>query len=747
MRSIFESISSLVVNRPKLVLGALCLIFIASIVGMSMLKMQTGNETYLDKNTPKGIAFSHYEDTFSQDTLVILIESNDPLNPDVIAYLDKITPGLKNLQYINSVSSIADLVKQANNGNIPRSSGEIKNIKESIPSEVLNRYIPSNLLTMMMVKLDVGMTDQKQKSVMNNVRSFLNSSHPPPGVTVTLTGNPVFQQEMGQELSKSMGTLIMGAMVLMVIVLGLLFAYVSHRFIPVLIVAIGLILTFGIMGLCGVHLNTAVIAAFPVLIGLGIDYAIQFHARLEEEARKGSLINAVKITITRTGPAVLFAMIATTMGFIAMFISPVPMIRSFGLVAIIGVAVCYMTSLIGIPLIAILIKYKPKGIPGEEKPTKADLVLSKIAVTIAKNPLPILMVAILFAFIGLQVDPSIPISTSERTFVPSDMPAKISLDKVSRTIGSTTPVPILVTGNNVLSPDVLTWIETFQKNELSLYMEITGSTSIVDYIKIYNNGTVPQTQFEIDEVISKIPEGVRNEFLNGRTETVIEFSTKRLEMPQQDELKTQMMNDLVLLTPPPGISASITGSFDLFTTLISDISESKEQMTLLGFILIVAFLALIYRKIHAVTPIVPIVCIVGWNAVDMLILNIDYTPMTACLGSMTIGVAAEYTILIMERYLEERETAASTIDAIRESVRKIGSAIMVSGFATFFGFSALMLSNFNMISNFGLTTVIAVLFSLIGAVAIMPAVLSVLDELIKDVHTIEDKVLHHPHKE
>ena len=98
MRSIFESISSLVVNRPKLVLGALCLIFIASIVGMSMLKMQTGNETYLDKNTPKGIAFSHYEDTFSQDTLVILIESNDPLNPDVIAYLDKITPGLKNLQ-------------------------------------------------------------------------------------------------------------------------------------------------------------------------------------------------------------------------------------------------------------------------------------------------------------------------------------------------------------------------------------------------------------------------------------------------------------------------------------------------------------------------------------------------------------------------------------------------------------------------------------------------------------------------
>jgi hydrophobe/amphiphile efflux-3 (HAE3) family protein len=395
MRSIFESISSLIVNKPKIVFGVLFLVFITSVIGMSMLTMQTGNDTYLDKNTPKGIAFSHYEDTFSQDTLVILIESNDPLSPDVIKYIDQISRPLQNLQYISSVSSIADLVKQANDGEIPRSSGEIKKLKESIPSEVLERYIPSNLLTMMMIKLDVGMTEQKQKSVMNNVRSFLDSTSPPPGVTVTLTGNPVFQQEMGEELSKSMGTLIMGAMVLMVIVLGLLFAYVSHRFIPVLIVAIGLILTFGIMGLFGVSINTAVIAAFPVLIGLGIDYAIQFHARLEEEARKGSLADAVRMTITRTGPAVMFAMLATTMGFIAMFISPVPMIRSFGLVAIIGVVVCYFTSLIGIPLIAVLIKYKPKGRIGEEKPTKADMVLSKTAVAIAKNPVPILMIAVL----------------------------------------------------------------------------------------------------------------------------------------------------------------------------------------------------------------------------------------------------------------------------------------------------------------------------------------------------------------
>ena len=54
----------------------------------------------------------------------------------------------------------------------------------------------------------------------------------------------------------------------------------------------------------------------------------------------------------------------------------------------------------------------------------------------------------------------------------------------------------------------------------------------------------------------------------------------------------------------------------------------------------------------------PIVCVVGWNAVAMLILNIDYTPMTACLGSMTISCGCRIYDPIMERYLEERETAA-----------------------------------------------------------------------------------------
>jgi hypothetical protein len=152
-------------------------------------------------------------------------------------------------------------------------------------------------------------------------------------------------------------------------------------------------------------------------------------------------------------------------------------------------------------------------------------------------------------------------------------------------------------------------------------------------------------------------------------------------------------------------------------------------MTLLGFIFVFVFLVLVYRHLHAVSPIIPIVFVVGWNAVMMHLIGLTYNPLTATLGSMTIGVAAEYTILVMERYAEEEERLHDHIAAIQESVKKIGTAITISGLATFFGFSALCLATFPIISNFGISTLIAVAFSLIGAIFIMPAVLSLVGSL------------------
>jgi hypothetical protein len=158
-------------------------------------------------------------------------------------------------------------------------------------------------------------------------------------------------------------------------------------------------------------------------------------------------------------------------------------------------------------------------------------------------------------------------------------------------------------------------------------------------------------------------------------------------------------------------------------------------MTLLGFAFIIGFMILVYRRFRAISPVIPIIFIVGWNGAIMYLLGLDYTPLTAVLGSMTIGVASEYTILIMERCEEELARGMEFLDAIQIAVQKIGTAITASGMTTVFGFAALTLSTFNIISNFGIVTVITVGFSLLGAIVVMPAVLSLMYRYTGRAHT------------
>ena len=751
----FEGIARTINRRPLVVAAMVCALFCVAVFGMAQITMESGWNTYLDENSQKGVVYSEYIDNFQPDsTIILIIETSDPLNPDILSFIDDLEKDIRQQENIKGTQSIVDVLRSSHGGTLPSSRAEIDRIVSALPEDTRNLVAPSNILTLVQVQLDESVSEEVQRSALDTMVSLVENTEKPPGVTVEFSGSPAFMQQMRDGLSNNMGILIGGAMLLMIIAMGVLFAYVRYRFMPVLLVGIGLVISLGLMGLAGIGLNMAVIGAFPVLIGLGIDYAIQFHARFDEEARKGSPGDAVFMTVTKTGPAVLYAMLATCMGFVAMFVSEVPMIRSFGLVAIIGIFTSYWVSCVGVPTLCLLLKYRPKqqktqacyavgtdacdfvmdnSSPGSGKRTPLSYgnFLTGVSVKIAKNPVPVLLILGCIACAGFAIDPFIPVQTSESSFVPADMPAKINIDKVTRIIGSTSTADFYIRGHATDLETVL-WIREFQEYELSHHPELTEARSIVTAILQYNGGIMPKTQADLDRVLFSIPEATRGDYLGGSMSGVVKFSTIDLDMTQKDALKQQMIGDIAFLEPPAGMSIIPIGSFDLYTTLLSSLAHSKDLMTYLGFLLVFVFLVLVYRHLHAVTPMIPIIFIVGWNAAAMYLMDIAYTPLTATLGSMTIGVAAEYTILVMERYAEEKERLHDNLAAIQESVHKIGTAITVSGLATFCGFSALCLSTFPIVSNFGVTTLIAVGFSLAGAIFVMPAVLSVVGRFEKE---------------
>jgi hydrophobe/amphiphile efflux-3 (HAE3) family protein len=744
MRPPFELIADIVVKKPKMVLIVVALMVVAALVGTSFIVMETGSETYLDPDTPRSMLLSEYTETFQSESIMLLIESDDVLNLETLRYLERLEGEIANERYITGTSSIVSLLQQRNGGTLPRSSAEVNAIRASVPAEIASQYIPSNLLTISVITLEPGLSQETKNSVLENLEAIVALSNPPPGVHVVITGEPAFQQQMGEEMGTSMGTLILVAMVLMVVAVGLLFSHVRYRFLPVGIVAGGLILTFGAVGYARYPITMVAIAAFPVLIGVGIDYAINIHSRFDEEARKASLEEAAWITITKSGPSILFAMLSTSMGFVALWISPVPMIAGFGIVCVIGVACCYLVALLAIPSLGILLKYRPlhgRNSETEESGSshlmeRYNIAVGNLARVIAKHAIPILLICSLLGVIGFLMDSEIAINTNEDTFVPQDMPALINLKKVSRTMGSTSSLPVYIRSDNVLDIGTIRWMHDFQQYEASHNSKITGSDSIATLILRYNNGQLPSSNPEVNAVLARIPEAEIARYVSGKTDAVILFSTVEMENEVAMAMIDNFAREIEWNEPPPGVSVRVTGMGEMFTNLIREINIGKTRMTILAFALIFVLLLLIYRNaVKAITPVIPIMMIVGWNGLVMYVLGIDYTPMTATLGSLTIGVASEYTILIMERYYEEKANGLPVIDAIQQATRQIGTAITVSGMTTVFGFAALLASSFNMISNFGLVTVITVGFSLIGAIIVMPAIIVLMSRLDRPVQT------------
>ena len=756
MISPFAWIASAINRKPFVVAGIILTVLLIAFYGAGLTTMKTGSDTYMDKTEPVGMLLDHYTNTYGSESLIIIIEADDVTSTDVLTYMAGLEKDISNERYIASVTGPAGMLTEASGGILPTSIADVATAKERLPPEIREMFFQSGMMGLIAVGLEPGIGDESAQAVTGTIESIIAFSEPPAGVTITASGSPAFAKQMGDEMGTSMGSLIALAMLLMVVAMTFLFSHVRYRFLPVAVVACGVLLTFGVMGLTGIAVSMVVVAAFPVMIGIGIDYAIQFQSRLDEEIRHSTITEAVRTTVTKSGPSVLLAMLSTSLGFMALFIAPFPMVVDFGVTCVIGVACCYLAALIMIPTFATIVKYRPKEAhnpldkveacqldwegcdhtPESGEKTRGSLMarydhfLGGLAVRIASNPVPILLILGCIAVVGIQLDGLVPINTDEDSMVPPDMPAMVDMNKVLRTMGSTSTIPMILRTDDLLNPDTLTWIKDFSEYEISRHDEITGARSITTLIEQYNSGSLPSTEGETEAAFAKIPEETRRSYINGKMETVIEFSTTDMSVTAAQGLIKAMEGDLEWFGTE-GTSTVFTGGLKMFADMIDDIKNIKAPMTILGFGLIFAFLLLTYRKFTAVSPLVPIVMIVGWNGLIMYIVGLDYTILTATLGAMSIGVASEYTILIMERYQEERQGGKDPETAIRRSIQKIGTAVTVSGLTTVFGFSALLLCTFPMISNFGMVTVLTVGFSLVGAIIVMPAVIGLMERGVR----------------
>jgi len=478
------------------------------------------------------------------------------------------------------------------------------------------------------------------------------------------------------------------------------------------------------------------------------------------------------------GPVIGAACIATIAGFAAFALSPSPLVRSFGLLLVMGVALAFVVALTGgLAALGLSGWRGSRGVTAEPPPSGPrrfqgvaarlqSIGVAAIAMAIA-SPRRVLAAGLLLAVCGWVASAGTGVETDIRDLAPSNLAALKDLKELEKETGISGDVNVTVKADDPTSPAVISWAQGFQQRVLARHgfsganpscadAQICPALSLTDFFggasSASSGSSAASTQSvgDVHALVQALPCFISQIVISHRgpcdptagTTPIgdtadIAFGIRVQPLSDQqdliDDIRSQI-NPPDGPSPPPGTTVELAGLPVLAAEANTDLSQSRWWLPLVGLLAVGVVLALIYRSVRrAVIPLIPVVMATGWSGLVVAALGISLNPMSATLGALVIAIATEFSVILSARYASERTAGHSVGEALRRTYLRTGAAVLASGVTAIAGFAVLAIAGLPLfddiglisvapvLRDFGLVTVADLLVALAGVMLVLPA--------------------------
>ena len=549
--------------------------------------------------------------------------------------------------------------------------------------------------------------------------------------TVTTTGAAVLLGDINEYLRGGFVTL--GGIALAVMAGLLLAAFaVRWRLLPLGVVAVGLVWAFGLAGYLNIPLSVVTISGLPVLLGVGIDFAVQLHSRVEEEAQLDRARHPVAEALTRLMPALILATVAAVASFLALEVSEVPMIRDFGILLAVGLPV--------IVAVTVLLTTASLGFRERRRPTPPKNYthgpLGRTVVALGSLPrftaIPLMLVSVAVFVGGVFTEEKLKVETDPEKWVNQSSQVIKDIDKIKAETSSSSELGIFIQADDLFADQTVEFVDGFAREQLEKYPDdlLTASslvTTVSFLMEIPDTTLMAPTGEDIRAAYAVAPEAIRYSTVNeGRNAYNLVFRTG----PGSLEERAVVVNGIRdTVNPPEGISATPSGLAVVGVGLLDNFQANRVELTY--YALAAVFLILLVRYlslVRALLSMVPVLIAVGLTSLIAWAAGITLSPLTAVGGPLVIALCTEFTTLIVQRHLEERRRGREPRAAVDEAAARTGRAFMVSAMAAVIGILVLAVSSLPLLRDFGLVVAMNVGVALLSALIVLPPLLVWADE-------------------
>ena len=257
-------------------------------------------------------------------------EAHKMKDPEVVAVMEKFGRYMADVVNYGGTRDIPNLVRSINRlyhyddprwSLVPATQRDVGNTLfmyeagAAIPGVILE-YMDLEGRTANFVVFFKDATGPTVFAALEAAKKFLDEN-PMEGVTPQFAGGIVGTTAAGnEEVERS--ELNQTILIMVVVMLSVMLTYrsITAALLVFVVLAMAVIINRAYMGFRGIGLNINTLPVTAVGIGIGVDYAIYMLDRMREEVRHRTLEDAVRVSLSTTGAAVLFTAVTVVAGIV-----------------------------------------------------------------------------------------------------------------------------------------------------------------------------------------------------------------------------------------------------------------------------------------------------------------------------------------------------------------------------------------------------------------------------------------------
>jgi len=521
---------------------------------------------------------------------------------------------------------------------------------------------------------------------------------PPPGVEVTLSGNPVVFATVLDVLSLFL--LIIPPIVIFLLVATFYATIGDLRLsaLAILPAGLGSLWTFGVIFGLGreVDIVTVIVPIFVIVMGSadGLHFVTHF-----QEESGGSSVDRVRSALQEVGTPMILTTISTAAGFLSLLITDVQPIRQLGLFTAVGIVFAGIISFFALPALISRIQVEPK----HHRALLGPRLTQGFKALVRTRTPAILLTGAILVFAAVFV-PRLEVDSDQLFFFKDNDPIRQAFEKTEELFGGATPLVGEFVFDPSAGPEQLAEIRA-ASDALEQQPGIREVFSIADLAD-----ALPPEQLEalLNEQVA-LPVG----------DLVSEDGLRFLVFPS--DFTTDDLQSWLAFADESDQIRVLTGMPVVWDEIARLVLQAQVGSVIVAYILVAVMLAVAYRRLwETIVSLVPItltiLAVLGFVAASGIQLNL----LTAVISSIVIGVGIDYSI----HYIAAIDYARSAGDGyVPRAIDRAGRPIVANALGIAIALSALWLSPLKIHSQVSMIMWVAMITAALTALLIIPALL------------------------